>query len=62
MRCQICSLVFVPPDQILSKEDEKKRYDLHQNSPLDPGYCRFLSRMFIPMQKCLAPGSRGLDL
>ena len=60
-RCQVCSLVFVPPWQFLSAEDEKKRYDLHRNSPEDLNYRRFLSRMVIPLQRVLAPGSKGLD-
>ena len=59
--CRVCSLVFVPPRQLPSAEEEKKRYDLHQNSPEDPGYRRFLSRLFIPLQRLLAPGSDGLD-
>ena len=61
MRCQVCSLVFVPPWQFVSAEEEKSRYDLHQNSPEDQGYRSFLSRIFIPMQKCLTPESCGLD-
>lgn len=60
-RCHVCGMVFVPPRQFLSPEAEKKRYDLHQNSLLDPGYRRFLSRLFIPLERCLAPGSFGLD-
>jgi hypothetical protein len=60
-QCQICSLVFVPSLQFLSRQDEKKRYDLHRNSPDDPGYCRFLRRMLIAMEGYLCPGSRGLD-
>ena len=59
--CRICGLIFVPPEQFLSHEEEKSRYDLHQNSPDDPEYRRFLSRLFIPMQKHLAPQGRGLD-
>lgn len=54
-------MVFVPPRQFLSAEAEKKRYDLHRNSPRDTGYRRFLSRLFIPLEGCLAPGSFGLD-
>ncbi len=61
MRCQVCSLVFVPPWQFVSAEEEKSRYDLHQNSPEDHGYRSFLNRIFIPMQKPLAPESCGLD-
>jgi hypothetical protein len=53
--------VFVPSWQFLSAEEEKKRYDLHQNSPQDLNYRRFLSRLFDPLQKKLAPASHGLD-
>jgi hypothetical protein len=60
-RCQVCGLVFVPPWQLLPADEEKKRYDLHRNSPEDPDYRRFLSRLFIPLQRCLAAGSDGLD-
>lgn len=59
--CRTCHLVFVPSEQFLSVEDEKARYDLHQNTPDDPRYRRFLSRLFIPMQERLVPGSHGLD-
>jgi SAM-dependent methyltransferase len=60
-RCQTCSLVFVPPSQLLSAEEEKARYDLHRNSPDDRDYRRFLGRVFIPMQERIAPESLGLD-
>jgi len=61
LRCGACSLVFVPAVQHLSTVDEKKRYDLHQNATGDAGYRRFLSRLFLPLQQRLAPGSSGLD-
>jgi hypothetical protein len=54
-------LVFVPPEQYVSPQEEKTEYDLHENSPDDPGYRRFLSRLFEPMQACILPGSHGLD-
>lgn len=60
-RCQTCHLIFVPPEQHLSANAEKAEYDLHQNSPNDLGYRRFLSRLFIPMQVQLPPHSHGLD-
>jgi hypothetical protein len=60
-QCLTCSLVFVDPDRFLSKKDEKTIYDLHQNSPDDKGYQKFLKRIIIPMQKGLARGSSGLD-
>ena len=59
--CPICHLVFVPPDQHLSPQEEKAQYDLHQNSPDDLDYRQFLSHLFLPMQEQLSPGSHGLD-
>ena len=61
LQCQTCQLVFVPSIHYLSADDEKARYNTHQNSPDDPKYRAFLSRLFIPMQNRLAPGSHGLD-
>lgn len=60
-QCRHCSLVFVPSTQFLSAENEKKRYDLHQNSPDDAGYRRFLQKFFSQLQPHLNPGSIGLD-
>ena len=59
--CRHCQLVFVPPAQYVSEADEKAAYDHHQNSPADPDYRRFLSRLFLPLQDRLAPKSHGLD-
>ncbi len=61
LQCQTCQLIFVPPNFFLSTDDEKARYDTHQNSPDDPKYRAFLSRLFVPMQNRLASGSHGLD-
>lgn len=60
-RCDQCQLVFVPPEQYLSPEAEKAEYDLHQNRPDDPGYRRFLGRLFDPLLERLTPASQGLD-
>ena len=59
--CGRCRLVFVPPEQWLSETEEKSAYDHHQNSPTDPEYRRFLSRLFLPLQDRIAPESHGLD-
>ena len=61
LRCPTCSLVWVPPAFHLSPAEEKAEYDLHQNDPADPGYRRFLSRLFTPLQARLPDGARGLD-
>ncbi|MEA3546879.1 MAG: class I SAM-dependent methyltransferase [Thermodesulfobacteriota bacterium] len=59
--CPYCHLVHVPPPQLLSPEAERAEYDKHQNSPHDAGYRKFLSRLFIPLNTRLSPGSHGLD-
>jgi len=61
LSCGTCNLVFVPSVWHLSGADEKAYYDLHDNRPDDPGYRRFLGRLFTPMNERLAPHSRGLD-
>ena len=61
VQCLNCRLVFVLPEAFLSAREEKARYDRHQNSPNDPGYRTFLSRMCVPMMHRLPLGSRGLD-
>ncbi len=62
LNCQTCDLVFVPCVQHLSATDEKSYYDLHDNQPDDPGYRRFLGRLFTPLNERLAPNARGLDV
>ena len=60
-RCQGCGLIYISPGQIPSGDEEKFRYDQHQNSPGDPEYRKFLSRLFLPLRDRLSPGSQGLD-
>ena len=60
-RCAVCGLVFVPPSQLLSGVDEKKRYDLHRNSTGDAGYRAFLERMVTALLPDLPGESSGLD-
>lgn len=59
--CNVCRLIFVPCEYHVSPSDEKAEYDLHENSPDDPGYRKFLGRLFEPMNDRLAAGSTGLD-
>lgn len=61
LKCSKCNLIFVPEDFLLSPEEEKKRYELHENDPNDENYRYFLSRLFLPMSKLLKPESQGLD-
>ena len=60
-QCARCALVFVPPPQHLPEETEKAQYDLHENSPDDPSYRAFLSRLMLPMLERIGQDSKGLD-
>ncbi|WP_458527321.1 class I SAM-dependent methyltransferase [Onishia taeanensis] len=62
LQCRVCALVFVPPHQHLDADAERAVYDQHENSPEDPGYRRFLSRLQAPLLERLAPGAEGLDV
>ncbi len=59
--CRTCALVFVPEQYRVSDEREKARYDLHNNYPDDPGYRKFLSRLFEPVCARIPEGAAGLD-
>jgi hypothetical protein len=61
LKCEVCEYIFVSREFLLSHEQEKSQYDLHQNHPEDPGYRKFLSRLTLPLSKRLAPGAEGLD-
>ena len=61
VHCLTCALVFVPKSQHMSAADEKAYYDLHENHSGDPGYQRFLQRLFTPLDERLAADARGLD-
>ncbi len=51
----------MPPEFHLSFAAERTYYDLHENRPDDPGYHRFLNRLFAPLASRLPAGARGLD-
>lgn len=59
--CMNCKLVFVDPNQRLSPDKEKERYDQHENDPNDEDYRNFLDQLFTPLNKKLPPNSYGLD-
>lgn len=59
--CTRCGLVFVDGQYHLSPAQEKAEYDLHLNSPDDPAYRAFLSRLCTPLLSRLEPGAKGLD-
>lgn len=59
--CGNCHLVFVPEEFHLDEIEEKRIYDLHENDPYDPGYRRFLSRLFNPLAELIGENRKGLD-
>lgn len=61
VRCEVCSLVQVPPAFWLSAEAEKAVYDAHDNDPGDTGYRRFLSRTATAVKRYVKPPAKGLD-
>jgi len=60
-RCPICLATFLDPLKLLSAEEEKERYAVHKNDPFDPGYRKFLSKLFDPLIKRLGTPKEGLD-
>ena len=61
LRCAACALIHVPARHHLTADQEKQRYDLHNNDPGDAGYRRFLAQLFEPLAPRLAPGAAGID-
>jgi ribosomal protein S27E len=58
--CSTCSLISVHPKCYLSPEDEKKRYELHQNDGQD-GHVKFLQQILVPSLKLFQTGWKGID-
>lgn len=62
LRCPACNLIFVNRAALLEPEEEKARYDLHQNHPDDPRYLNFLNQLAEPLLERLDPPPlTGLD-
>ncbi len=59
--CSDCSLVFVLEEFRLAEADEKERYDLHTNSPDDPGYRQYLRKVLDPVLERIDDEAAGLD-
>ncbi len=59
--CPCCGMIFLSPENHLSPEGERTRYEQHQNDPSDIHYRQFLARLVDPLLDHLKPGARGLD-
>ncbi len=61
-QCESCKFVFVDSSEFISFEEEKKRYNTHNNSPEDSRYVDYLTKVrdaFIAME---IPGKNGVDI
>jgi len=59
--CSCCGLIFLDCNDRLSYEDEKARYESHQNSPTDISYRNFLNQLFQPLSQKINKNNIGLD-
>ncbi len=59
--CLSCSLVFVPRDQLVSEEKEKRRYDDHLNHEEDKIYKEYLDQLVFQTSPHLSRQMKGLD-
>jgi SAM-dependent methyltransferase len=60
--CPVCRLIFVDRDDLLTFNEERARYDLHQNHLNDPDYRNFLNQLAGPLLNRLDPPPlKGLD-
>lgn len=60
-RCPECDAIFLDPSQRQSYDEEKQRYELHQNDVEDLGYQKFVSPIANAIQKDFLIHSQGLD-
>ena len=60
-KCNFCKAKFVDRAHRLDAENEKKRYDQHNNVVEDLAYRSFLSKLTDPLKAKLSPGDKGLD-
>lgn len=61
LKCGNCELIFVSREDLISPDEEKERYQSHQNSSEDEGYKTYLNKMVDLITPELKPGLIGLD-
>ena len=59
--CAVCDLIFVPASQCVSIEEERSRYDLHDNNGDHAGYRSFLREVAAVVEQVTIRGGRILD-
>lgn len=60
--CTVCEFISMDGSSLLTADEEKKRYDAHENSLEDPSYVEYFRRFIgaAVLDYCAAKG-RGLD-
>ena len=61
LRCDVCQLTVLSSEYHLDEDAELARYQLHENSPDDPRYREFLSRLSTHLVPKLPSAAEGLD-
>lgn len=59
--CQNCGAVFLDSRFHVSTQEEKARYETHNNDVDDPGYQRFVQPVIDAVEQSFSPDCRGLD-
>ncbi|MBE8162572.1 MAG: class I SAM-dependent methyltransferase [Bdellovibrionaceae bacterium] len=60
-RCHQCELIFLDKNLRLSLEEERHRYDQHNNTIKDASYLQFLDKLLVKLTPHLSSQSKGLD-
>ena len=59
--CNVCKARILSCKHWLSKDEEFKYYQTHQNISSDPAYQKFAAQLALPILDKLVPSSSGLD-
>ena len=59
--CNVCNARILSCKHWLSKEEEFKYYQTHENISSDPAYQKFAAQLALPILDKLVPSSSGLD-
>jgi len=60
-QCAHCSSIFLDSRSYVSKEDERKRYEDHNNDIEDPGYQKFVEPIVCGVEQNFDKKHKGLD-
>ncbi len=60
-KCPECCAVFVIPEDLPQKQEERERYELHDTNTQDEGYRKFVSPITSSVIHDFTPQNKGLD-